>query len=275
MTKTNVFVVAAAASLVAGAAAAQQTAFDNADRTTDAVAAVEEQVEDSYDRGMSAFGNSGRTLGWTGSVSASMTASKGSVDALNLGMGARLGYYDGTNGHRLSIARNYKQADGATTQDEALFGYDYTRDFGDRLFGFGKASVAYDAFSDTKADVFLGAGVGYRVIDSAKVQWSVQGGPGYRYAIAGDDSVVAKEVAVAVSSYYSNQLADSLFLTNDTDILWSENMTTATNELGLSVAMTDALALRTSLTTKFAGDKIGSLASTNNTLGMSVVYSFN
>lgn len=274
MTKTNIFIAAAAASVVAGSAIAQQAPFEESRRVDRAIEAVEKQVEDSYDRDMSAFGNAGRTLGWSSSLSATMTATSGNTDTFDLGLGMRTSYYDGTNGHRISLARAFSQLDGATKKDEALFGYDYTRDFGSRMFAFGKLTVAYDMASSYKYDGFLGAGLGYRVIDTDKVQWSVQGGPGYRYAESADGTAEIKETAVALSSYYSNQLTDTVFLTNDTDVLWSEAATKVTNELGLNVAMSDALALRTSLTSKWDENPLSGYEPASNTLGMSVVYSY-
>lgn len=71
MTKSaTLFIAAAFTSFVAGAATAQTTAFGNQDRVTDAIDDIEEDVQDSFDRDLRAFGNEGRTLGFTGSISA-------------------------------------------------------------------------------------------------------------------------------------------------------------------------------------------------------------
>lgn len=274
MNKTT-FALTAVASLVAGAAIAQDTTFTNQDRAVDAVEAVEEDIQDSYDRGMSAFGNAGRTLGWTGSISARMTATSGNTDTLDMGLGMRLSYYDGTNGHRIALARNYSEKDDAVSKDEALFGYDYTRDFGSSMYGFGKLSVVYDAADSYKYDAFAGIGIGYRIVNSDRTQWSIQAGPGWRYA---EDNAGVKQIdetAVAVSSYFSHELTSSVFLTNDTDILWSETATKVTNNLGLNVAMSDSLALRTSLTSTWDENPLNNFEPTGHTLGASVVYSFN
>ncbi len=65
MTKSaTLFIAAAFTSFVAGAAKAQTTAFGNQDRVTDAIDDIEEDVQDSFDRDLRAFGNEGRTLGF-------------------------------------------------------------------------------------------------------------------------------------------------------------------------------------------------------------------
>lgn len=274
MTKVT-FVAAAVASMVAGAAAAQNTAFTNETRAADAVKAVETSITDAAKRDTFVFGNSGRKMGWTGSVSARATASTGNSESANVGLGSRLNYFDGVNGHRITTAYSYAKTGDTVTKDELLFGYDYTREFGSNLYGFGKLTAAYDQFDSYKVDSFLGFGLGYRVINNDRVQWSVQGGPGYRYAENADGTVAIREGAAAVSSYYSNQLTDAVALYNDTDVLWSKENYAVTNELGMSVSMTDALALRTSLTTQYNDKPATGKKHTDNTLGVSVVYSFN
>jgi putative salt-induced outer membrane protein len=68
----------------------------------------------------------------------------------------------------------------------------------------------------------------------------------------GTDPVVTEDipdVAFSVSSNVFKSLSDATYVTNDTDVIYSETATTVTNELALNVAMTETLSLRTSLTT--------------------------
>ena len=82
------------------------------------------------------------------------------------------------------------------------------------------------------------------------------------------------EGAFGVSSDYAQKLSDTLFITNDTDVIWSESDTVVFNDLALNVAMTNALALRTSILTKYLAEP-GTAENTDNTFGVSLVYSFN
>lgn len=271
---TNVFVAAAVAALIAGAASAQTTAFDMQDSATDAVEDLEEDIEDDFDRDLGRFGNEGRELGFTGSVSARATATDGNTNNTDIGLGARVGFFDGVNGNDVTLSYTYGDNEGVTTENRLLFGYDYTREFGSSFYAFGKAVYAYDEFGTYEEDAFLGAGVGYRIFNTNDQQWSVQAGPGYRWATAANGAEVS-EVAASVSSDYSYRFSDTVLLTNDTDILASETDTYVTNELGVNVSMTDALALRTSILTEYRTDPQPGFENTDNTLGVSVVYSFN
>ena len=91
----TLFIAAAFASFVAGAATAQTTAFGNQDRVTDAIDDIEEDGQDSFDRDVRTFGNEGRTLGFTGSISARATATDGNTDTADIGLGARVGRFGG------------------------------------------------------------------------------------------------------------------------------------------------------------------------------------
>lgn len=275
MTKTvRVFAAAVAATLVAGGAFAQDAAFANDNRAQNAMEGLEKSIRDDAKRNVPGLSNGGRKLGWSGSFSARASMSKGNSDTASFGAGARMNHFDGVNGHRLTTTYSYAEKSGVATKDALLFGYDYTRDFGNGLYAFGKANVAYDKFDSYEYDGFVGAGLGYRVIDNATTQWAVQAGPGYRVS-KDNNGVFYRSGAAAVSSYFKTQLTDTVSLHNDTDILWAKSNTRVTNELGMNVAMTDALALRTSLTTQYNSKPLAGFKNTDNTLGMSVVYNFN
>jgi len=270
----NVFVAAATAALIAGAASAQTSAFDRQDSVTDAVTAIEDDIEEDFDREARVFGNQGRAIGMTGSVSLRATATNGNTETADVGVGARIGYFDGINGNDITLAYTFSEAAGDVTKNSLLAGYDYTREISSNAYIFGKALYAYDEFGTYERDAFVGAGLGYRILNTEVQQWSVQAGPGYRMATAANGDTV-EEVAVSASSDYYYKFTDTLFLTNDSDVLWSETDTYVTNELGVNVAMTDQLALRTSLLTEYRTDPLPGFKNTDNTLGVSVVYTFN
>ena len=60
-----------------------------------------------------------------------------------------------------------------------------------------------------------------------------------------------------------------------TDIIGSDSDTVVYNGLGVNVAMTDTLALRTSLVTEYRTDPAAGRVDTDNNFGVSLVYNFN
>jgi len=277
--KTNVFIIAAISGLVASAASAQTTAFANQDRSADAVENLEEAITDSADRDLGTFGNEGRALGSYGSLSfsGSSTSNDGVTDS-DVGVGLRYGTFDGVNGVDVTASFSYGETDGVVTKNQLLAGANYRRDFSDVLFGYAKADVAFDKLTTTAGeysqDAFFGAGVGYRIFNDRDTQWSVQAGPGYRVAqvVGGED---VSEFAASVSSNFFMSLSDTSYVTNDTDVIYSDFATTVGNELALNVSVSDSLTLRTSYATRFNNETDDSFSDATNTFGVSAVYSFN
>ncbi len=277
--KNNVFIIAALSGFVATAASAQSTAFANADRSADAVDSIEESITEAADREVIRFGNEGREIGSYGSVALRGTSSSNDgATETDVGVGLRYGTYDGVNGIDVTASFAYGTKDGEVTKNQLLAGADYRRDLSDAFFAYGKVDVGFDKLTTTvgeySQDVFVGAGIGYRILNSADTQWSVQAGPGYRVAqvVGGED---INEFAASVSSNFFYSLSDNTYLTNDTDVIYSEFATTVGNELAVNVALSDSMTLRTSYATRFNNETDSSFSDAENTFGVSAVYSFN
>lgn len=275
----NTFIIAVISAFVATAGAAQTTAFSNADASVDSVEDLEEAIEEDRDRDIGRFGNEGRELGAYGSVALRGTSVKDDDGTTtDIGLGLRYGTYDGVNGIDVTATLAYGETDGVKTEDTLLAGIDYRRDLTSTVFAYGKIEAGFDNMADTAGDftqdVFVGAGLGYRIYNSADMQWSVQAGPGYRMAKRVDMANVS-EAAASVSSNIFKGLTDTTYITNDTDVIYSETATTLVNELALNVAMTDTLSLRTGYTTSYNSETDADLSEGVNTLGVSVIYNFN
>lgn len=275
--KKNIFITAVVCAFVAASADAQTTTFDNQDASADAVEAIEEAIEDDRERDLGRFGNEGREIGSYGSLALRGTSvSSGDNDTADIGIGLRFGNYDGVNGVDVTASLAYGETNGDETKNTLLAGADYRRDLSDVLFGYGKIEAAFDNLAEDdgaiEQDLFVGAGLGYRIYNTADTQWSVQAGPGFRFAkrVGLEDT---EEAAASVSSNLFQSLSDTVFVTNDTDVIYSESLTTVNNELALNVAMTETLSLRTSYTSVFDVDE--GIDAGVNTLGVSAIYNFN
>ncbi|MGR3501250.1 DUF481 domain-containing protein [Pseudaestuariivita sp.] len=255
----------AAQSIVGG----ESVAAERNEALTDAIA-------DDAERELARFGNEGRPQGFTGSFALRASAATGNSDSVDVGVGTDLNYVWGPNGIELQLNYAYGETDGEKTEESLYYGLEYTRDFTPAVYGFGKVQGSVDAFSDFESDTFLSFGAGYRILNDDSTQWSVQAGPGYRVAeiddaLRGDIS----EYAIGVSSDYAQRITENVYLTNDTDVIWSESDTAVFNDLALSVSVTEQLALRTSILTEYHSEVRKGMKNTDNTFGVSLVYAFN
>lgn len=276
---TNTFIAALVAGFAASSVAAQTTTFDNLGAAEQAVDDLQEQMEDDRDRDLAGFGTEGRAIGDYGSIALRYTATSNDGDTSNdLGVGLRYGWFDGVNGIDTNASYVYGEENGTITENTLLAGVDYRRNLSDRVFAYGQADLSIDKQTTTVGeytqDIFAGVGLGYRIFNSNDTQWSIQAGPGYRAAeVVGGAEV--SEAAASVSSNLFVSLTDTVYLTNDTDVIYSEYATTVSNDLAVNVALTDTMALRTSYSTRFNDLTDSSFSDGENTLGVSVVYNFN
>ncbi|CAN0583727.1 unnamed protein product, partial [Ectocarpus sp. 12 AP-2014] len=213
----------------------------------------------------------------TGSVAVRGIAQSGNSETLNVGIGSDLNYVWGPNGLELQLNYAYSDDDDTPSEESLFYGLEYTRDFNPKVFGFAKIQGSADGATDAQfeSDTFLSFGAGYRIYNDADRQWSVQAGPGYRFASLNDvGSADVSEGAFGISSDFAKKLSDTVFLTNDTDFILSSSDDVVFNDFALNVSMTDKLALRTSILTEYHTEP-GTAKSTDNTFGVSLVYSFN
>ena len=275
MTK-NVFIIAAIAAIIASSASAQNLIGRDTvagDLNEDLIEAIEDDAERELDR----FGNEGRPQGFTGSVALRGIVQSGNTDSTNIGIGSDLNYVFGPNGIELQLNYAYTDDDVTDSEESLFYGLEYTRDLNADFFGFAKVQGSADSATDAQyeTDTFVSFGAGYRVYNEANVQWTLQAGPGYRFAELNDITEGdVSEGAFGVSSDYAHKLTDTVFVTNDTDVIWSESDTVVFNDLALNVSMTETLALRTSVLTEYHTEP-GPAEDTDNTFGVSLVYSFN
>lgn len=270
--------LAIAASIIALFAAAPlfaQGALVGVDDLDDRIDDIQTDVADDLAEAEDSarFGPNQYSQGWTGSVSASLSATDGNTDSGELTLGGRLRYGNGPWNHTLGVAVEVGEENGNRYKEEAYATYDVNRYFNDQFYMFGLGSVKYDGFDTNEWDAFLGFGPGVRVINTPDIAWRLQAGPGVRYTEdqLGNDQT---EVAGIASSRFFYKFNDVMFLTNDTDVVFSDSSTVAANDFGVNYKLTNALAARASYRTEWTSDPLPGLTDTDNTLGVSLVVGF-
>lgn len=174
---------------------------------------------------------------------------------------------------RVDISRKSRLT-GTVSQDSWLYDLEYTRDFTPAYYGFAKLQGGFDNFPTSTSDNFLGLGFGYNIFDNRDSQWSVQAGAGYRVAELNSLDDLG-EGAISLSSNDYRSLSQTMSLTNDTDIITSESDTVVYNDLGVSMSMTNSLALRASVLTEYHTEPAAGTDDMDNTFGLSLVYDLN
>lgn len=200
MKNYKLFLTAAAAALLGSTGIAQTAIGDSAAQTR--IDDLNESIADDFERSTDPFGNTGRSLGFNGSFALQASASSGNSDTATVGIGANMGYYDGLNGYDLQLSYTRSENEDIVDEDSLLYELQYTRDLNPDFFAFAKVQGSVDSLPFDTSDNYAGFGVGYRIYDTASIQWTVEAGIGYRVAdFDGLDDF--DEGALSLSSSYT------------------------------------------------------------------------
>ncbi|MFN4157516.1 MAG: YdiY family protein [Gemmobacter sp.] len=283
--KTMLTTGAIAALLLATAApmALAQTTLTGTQALDDRLDDIDTAVRDDLRRGedMRRFGNPEFRPGLSGSASLSYNAKRGSQDTQEFSMGARLRYAQGQFVQSIGMALDFAEANGTKSKEDVFGVYDAQYYFDDSFYGFILGRVATDGLADridtpdlragrNRTDAFIGVGPGYRIFNTPDVTWRVQAGIGYSFLENGLRQRT-RETGYIASSRFFYKLSDSMFATNDTDVLKTKSALRVNNDLGLNFRMTDTFSTRVSYLTDYNDTRANK---TDNKLGLSLVYSF-
>lgn len=266
---------ASAIALLMAAPASAQGALVGVEDLDDRIEDIQEDVADELNEGddSARFGTNQYAQGWTGSLSLGLSATAGNTDTGDLSFGGRFRYGDGPWNHTLGFAGEFAEDNGIRNKEEVYATYDVNRYLNDRAYVFGLGSTRYDGFATNEWDTFLGVGPGYRIINRDDITWRVQAGPGIRYTVdqAGRDET---DIAGIASSRFYYKFSETVFMTNDTDILFSDVDALLTNDAGVNFKLNDRLSTRVSYRTEYNTDPLPGLKNTDHTLGVSLVFGF-
>ena len=274
---TNLKLAAASALALAlgGTAAMAQATLVGTQALTDRIEAVEDAVKDDFKRSDDAarFGNPQFAPGWTGSIAATFAGKSGNTDTQDTAIAGRFRFNQGQWSHTVGFGFEFGESNKVKNKENAFVVYDANYYVNDQFYVFGMARAETNKFPDRR-DAFIGFGPGVRVINTPETAWRVQAGPGLRYQRLGA-APKTTEGAVMASSRVFHKFTDTVFLTNDTDVLKSKVGVLATNDFGVTFKMSNALSTRVSYRTEYNNRPAPGMKRSDNTLGVSLVYSFN
>lgn len=261
--------------LAATAPASAQTAATGIDALNDRIDDVrvdaERDLDDANDA--SRFGAEQFRPGWSGELALTFAGTSGNTDTRDLAMAGRMHYGAGVWQHTFGFGADYGEEDGDRSKQQYFLTYEANYYLNDNFYIFGLGREMHDDFGAYKDDAFIGAGPGFRVINTPDMAWRLQAGVGARYLDPRGEND-STEGALIGSSRFFYKFSDVAFLTNDTDIIGSDAGTVVSNDLGLNFAMTDTLSTRISYRTDYNSDRIPGRKKTDNTLGVSLVMGF-
>lgn len=277
MTHAFLAVSAAASLLLLGASGGNaQTVLTGIDSIDDRIDDIDRAARLDLDRGNDAFryGSPEYREGLSGSASLGYSGKTGVTDSSEFSLGARLRMANGPMVQTLGVVLDFAESGSVKTKEDLFAIYDANYYVSDNFYGFALGRVKTDGLAETagtvKTDAFLGVGPGYRVINTPDLSWRVQAGIGVSYLKDGAGASDTETGYIASSRLFW-RLSETLFATNDTDVLKSDSALRVNNDLGFNVKMSDMFATRVSYLTEYNDARA---VRTENKLGVSLVYTF-
>ena len=216
--------------------------------------------------------------GLSGSAALGYSGKTGNNESQDFTLALRLRHGVGNFEQTIGAVLDYTETDNTSDKKDMFAIYDANYYFNDRFYGFvlgriqvdGLADEATDPAGSVKRDGFLGFGPGYRIVNTTDMTWRVQAGVGISYLEFGDDRSVTEAAAIASSRFYY-KINDNVFLTNDTDVINSDEALRANNDFGVNFKVTDTMSTRVSYLTEYNESRD---IRTDNKLGVSLVFGF-
>ncbi|MDO9527379.1 MAG: DUF481 domain-containing protein [Gemmobacter sp.] len=275
MTSKLLLVAASAITLSLGTGSAMaQSNLVGTRALEDRIEAVEDAVQDDFEDADDAarFGNPQFAPGLTTSIAMTFAGRTGNTDTQDLAAAGRMRYNVGQWSHTLGFGLEFGESNKVKNKENVFAVYDANYYINDQFYVFGLGRVERDEFPQRK-EAFFGVGPGVRIINNQTTAWRVQAGPGVRYQKLGAGPSTTEAAAIASSRLY-HKFTDTIFMTNDTDLLNSKAGLLATNDFGVSFKMTEGLATRVSYRTEYNNNPAPGTKKSDNTLGVSLVLSF-
>ncbi|HKL51441.1 MAG TPA: DUF481 domain-containing protein [Wenzhouxiangellaceae bacterium] len=211
---------------------------------------------------------------WTGSGELGLVFARGNTDTETLNTELKLQYTRErwTNASRLSYLKS--ESDDDLVAERLVFDNktDYTLSEVSYITGVGRYDR--DEFSSFEFQTSLAIGYGRRLIDTERQALSVEIGPGVRYSEIRDTGETETDLIARGGADYRLQISETAELTNRSLIESGSSNTFPENETALTVAINDALALKTGFLVRHNTEVEPGRESTDYLTTVNLVYSF-
>ena len=174
--------------------------------------------------------------------------------------------------HTVGFAGNYGSQDGDKTAQrwEVRGQTQYT--FTERAYAFGAARYENDEFSQYDFQTTLAGGLGYKIIDTERTKFWVQGGPGYRYAKLNSTGESEDGVIFRGDLGFEQQLTETTKIVERFLVEAGSDNTYLQNDLGLEVTISGALGLRVGYQVRHNTDVEPAVEKTDTLLTVGLLY---
>jgi putative salt-induced outer membrane protein len=167
---------------------------------------------------------------WTGEGSVSASISQGDTNSTDAAAAIKLKHTNGSWSESLQLTGDYGKDDHQETENRIFGSFQMDYRFNPKCSALIYTSAENDRYSGFGWRYFFGVGAGYDVVHSKKMDWALQGGPGYKidhvraYPATPPlteeiPETVEESVGLALASRFRYRFTDKINLSNDTALI--------------------------------------------------------
>ncbi len=174
--------------------------------------------------------------------------------------------------HELGFSGNYGNDGDQTTAQRWEVRGQSNYDFTPKAYWFGAGRYDDDRFSAYDYQASLATGLGYKLIDTEKTKFWVQGGPGYRYSKERDTGDTVDGIIFRGDLGFEQQITGNTKVVERFLIESGADNTYLQNNLGLEVMMSGALGLRVGYEVRYNTDVPPGIDKTDTLTTIGLLY---
>jgi putative salt-induced outer membrane protein len=174
--------------------------------------------------------------------------------------------------HTVGFAGNYGNDGNITTAQRWEVRGQTQYDFTQRAYWFGAARYEDDRFSSYDFQASLSGGLGYKIIDTDRTKFWVQGGPGYRYAELQGTGESEDGVIFRGDLGFEHQITETTKIVERFLVETGSSNTYLQNDLGLEVTISGALGLRVGYQVRHNTDVLPGVEKTDTLTTVGLLY---
>jgi len=218
----------------------------------------------------------GWTVGWSGEASLSGSKTTGNTDTTDIGGALHLEKAGTVWKHKFDTTYDLGSSSGVDNKNRWTVGYQLDRQLNDRLYVYGNANYFTDDFGPFKNGTFIGAGLGFEVLQSDAAKWAVETGAGYRSqktrTVGNIFPTRQNEFAVRGGSRFSYQFNESVSFFNNSEVIWSDSDTYLWNDAGITAQVAGNLSTRFNFRVDYHSDVPTGIKNTDTITRIALVY---
>lgn len=222
---------------------------------------------------------------WTGKGEGGLLIASGNSESTSLNAKLDVAREDGPWKNVVHLAGMYGKNAVFTTGERLEGAYELDRKISDKMFGFVGVAAEHDLFDGFQYQATLSTGVGYKWYDTADTKLSTTAGIGYRrlrpetltkdaagQVIARTPLEAQGDAVLTLGANLEQKLTASTKLVDKLAIQTGSNDTAVANDLGVSVAMSDRLALSVGYGVRYNSDPAPGTKKIDTLTTVNVVY---